>query len=126
DVEHPGARQYSRCRRQPDRDRDDRPPRSVRRLTRDADRRGDARAHADGPLLAASRAERGREGGAARRNARYVTPGRLEDRETRTKITVRRPQKLLNSAAGVIRSRPSRLVAPASAGPGRTVSVPVR
>ena len=59
DVEHPDSGPHDRSRRQSDRSRHERPPRSLRRHPRDADRRGDGRARADGSCVAASGAVRG-------------------------------------------------------------------
>ena len=60
DVEHPSAGRDRRQGRARHRDRDDGSARPLRGLASDADRRGDARAHTDGPLLASSRSERRR------------------------------------------------------------------
>ena len=58
-LQHHGAGRDHRRARQSGRDRDHRPPRSVRRLSRHADRGGDDGDRADGSLPAVSRAVRG-------------------------------------------------------------------
>ena len=133
DVEHPSAGRDRRQGRARHRDRDDGPARPLRGLASDADRGGDARAHADGSLLTSSRSERrralqraGADGSAkplevkdvraAAREARHSLAVReyygkwnarpaLEARpfESRTRITVRVARKLLNSAPDVSR-----------------------
>jgi hypothetical protein len=61
DVQHPHSAPHDRRARGADHDRDHRPPRSVRRFARHADRGGDAGLRADGPRAAPSRPVRRRD-----------------------------------------------------------------
>ena len=100
-----------------------RPPRSLRRHSRDADRRGDAGAGADGPRAAPSRAERRRRlpdaedrGGAPARRGRQA-------RSAPARSTIRIRTKPERRGAALQPASRARDLAPASPRAKRSVSV---